>query len=67
MKTQRHILLGHRWNGRIAKLYDSACLSLTNEMRRQRLATGKWKYAILVQGYFYGGKDDFKDKLSYGD
>ena len=48
--SERHILLGVRYNGNVAKLYESNILLLTQEARKRRLNPRRWKSLIIPQG-----------------
>jgi len=49
-RTERHILLGERWNGNVVKLYESNILLLTQEARKRRMNPRRWKHLIIPQG-----------------
>ena len=49
-QSERHILLGERWNGNIAKLYESNILLLTQEALKRRFNPRRWKNLIIPQG-----------------
>ena len=50
MTLQRYVLIGVRWNGNEAKLYQSNILLLTQLARERRINPRKWRYLIIPQG-----------------
>ena len=49
-RTERHILIGERWNGNVCKLYESNILLLTKLARHRRINPRRWKHLIIPQG-----------------